>query len=63
MTKITIWKNGERVSASIREFIHQLDAYAKYADDRFKHNSDPSAHLGERLRSAADLIELLMERP
>lgn len=54
------WKDGRLETCTTDEFVQSLDRYAGYADEQFKFNSDPAAHLGERLRAAADAIRGLM---
>jgi len=53
---LTVWKNGKREPCAAREFAEQLRVYAEYADKEFGTRSDFTAHLGERLRMAADAI-------
>lgn len=53
------WKDGQLQSCTMAEFIQSLYRYSGWADDRFKFMSDPSAHLGERLKAAADALSAL----
>lgn len=57
-----VWKDGRRVPATEEEFAHQLRIYADYADAHLSSHSNFLAHLGERMRAAADLIDDLRKR-
>lgn len=51
------WIEGKLEEVTVHEFVDQLRGFAFMADDEFCFDSSPLAHLGERLRAAADEIE------
>ena len=55
--EVKTWVDGRLVPCSLEDFTRGLRRFAGWADEKFSVMSDPSAHFGERLNAAADLID------
>lgn len=61
--ELKTWKNGRLEACTIQEFTQGLRRFAGWADEKFSIRSDTAAQLGERLATAADLIDRLARFP